>query len=149
MTPLSQSIEILLVEDTAADATLIIRTLRKYHLADKVFHVKDGAEALDYLYARGNYSNQTSACLPKLILLDLKLPKVDGLEVLRHLKENEETRTIPVVILTSSREQKDLAQSYQLGVNSYVVKPVEFESFTKTVENLGLYWLSLNEYLEK
>jgi len=139
-------VEILLVEDNPDDAELTLRALRKHHLANRVFHVEDGAEALDFIFAGGAYSARVVENGPKVIFLDLKLPKVDGLEVLRRLKADERTRTFPVVVLTSSKEERDIVESYELGVNSYIVKPVEFESFVKAVSDLGLYWLLLNQH---
>ena len=138
-------IELLLVEDNVYDAELTIRSLKKVGLANKIFHVKDGAEALDYIFNKGDYSDRASSKQPKLILLDIKMPKVDGIEVLRQIKSNEATRTIPVVIMTSSKEEQDIITSYSLGVNSYVVKPVNFEGFSKAVADLGLYWLISNQ----
>lgn len=138
-------IEILLAEDSEADAELTIWALKKVNLANKLIHVKDGEEALDFIFKRGKYTGQEWQCRPKMILLDIKMPKVDGIEVLRQIKSNEETRTIPVVIMTSSREEQDVIRSYALGVNSYVVKPVAFESFAKAVSELGLYWLLTNQ----
>ncbi len=134
-------IDILLVEDNPADAELTIRALRKHHLTNPIHRVEDGAEALEFLFGNGRSAN---AAL-RLILLDLKLPKVDGLEVLRRIKSDPATRTLPVVMLTSSREERDLVESYRLGVNSYIVKPVDFEQFTQAVQELGLYWLLLNQ----
>src|SRR4051794_12776409 len=121
--------EILLVEDNPRDAELTMRALTKRHLANQVVHVKDGVEALDFIFARGAYAGRDTTQHPKVVLLDMKLPKVNGLEVLRALKSNEATKRIPVVILTSSAEQRDILESYQLGVNSYIVKPVDFENF--------------------
>ena len=138
-------IEVLLVEDNARDAELALRALRKRHLANKVVHVQDGAEALDFLFGRGAYAGRDTNQHPKVVLLDLKLPKVDGLEVLRVIKNDEHTKTIPVVVMTSSREQRDLVESYQLGVNSYIVKPVEFDNFAAAVAELGCYWVLLNQ----
>ncbi len=134
-----------MVEDNASDAELTIRALRKANLASKLFHVKDGAEALDFVFARNNFSERSRTNLPRLILLDIKMPKVDGIEVLRQIKGNEASRAIPVVIMTSSKEEQDIISSYKLGVNSYVVKPVEFENFAKAVTELGLYWLLMNQ----
>lgn len=144
MTNLNE-IEILLVEDNPNDVELTLRALKKHNLANKVHVVKDGAEALDYIFSRGTYENRNVNERPKLILLDLKLPKVDGLEVLRQIKSDERTKTIPVVVLTSSREEQDMIESYKLGVNSYIVKPVDFDKFLDAVGELGLYWLLLNE----
>ena len=137
--------EILLVEDNERDAELTLRALTKRHLANKVVHVKDGVEALDFLFCRGAYAQRDATQHPKVVLLDMKLPKVDGLEVLRALKSNDATKTIPVVILTSSAEQRDMLDSYELGVNSYIVKPVDFENFSKAVSELGCYWVLLND----
>jgi two-component system, response regulator len=142
---MNKQVEILLVEDNASDAELTIRALKKVNLANKLVHVKNGAEALDFVFARGNFSDRSISDLPKLILLDIKMPKVDGIEVLRQIKGNETTKFIPVVIMTSSMEEQDIISSYKLGVNSYVVKPVEFENFAKAVTELGLYWLLMNQ----
>ncbi len=142
-----REVEILLVEDNANDAELTLRALKKNNLANKVFLVKDGAEALDFIFAKGVYSNRSPHDGPKVIFLDLKLPKIDGLEVLRQVKSNDRTKVIPVVVLTSSQEERDMVESYKLGVNSYIVKPVDFESFLKAVSDLGLYWLLLNKPL--
>lgn len=139
-----KEVEILLVEDNPTDAELAIRALKKSNLANKLEWVKDGAEALDFLFAGGAYSGRQVVNGPKVILLDLRLPKVDGMEVLRRVKNDERTKTIPVVVLTSSKEDRDVAESYQLGVNSYISKPVEFDEFAKTVSELGLYWLLVN-----
>jgi len=138
-------VEILLAEDNMSDAELTIRALRKVNLANNLVHVKDGAEALDFLYARGVFEGRNTSQVPRVILLDIKMPKVDGIEVLRHIKSSEATKNIPVVIMTSSKEQQDIVDSYNLGVNSYVVKPVEFQNFAKAVSDLGLYWLLVNE----
>jgi CheY-like chemotaxis protein len=137
-------IEILLVEDNATDAELCIRALKKSNLANNLVWVKDGAEALDFLFASGAYVGRNMSFPPKVVLLDLRLPKVDGMEVLRRIKADERTRAIPVVVLTSSKEDRDIAESYQLGVNSFISKPVEFDEFAKTVSELGLYWLLVN-----
>lgn len=139
-----KEVEILLVEDNPTDAELAIRALKKSNLANKLVWVKDGAEALDFLFATGTYAQRSMVYCPKVILLDLRLPKVDGMEVLRRVKEDARTRAIPVVVLTSSKEDRDVAESYQLGVNSYISKPVEFDEFAKTVAELGLYWLLVN-----
>ena len=139
-----QEVEILLVEDNPTDAELAIRALKKSNLANKLVWVKDGAEALDFIFASGAYANRNVVNGPKVIMLDLRLPKVDGMEVLRRVKEDARTRAIPVVVLTSSKEDRDVAESYQLGVNSYISKPVEFDEFAKVVSELGLYWLLVN-----
>jgi two-component system response regulator len=136
-------VEILLVEDTAADAEMTMRALRKNHLANRIHWVKDGAEALEYMFRTDAYAGRDPA-LPKLVLLDIKMPKVDGIEVLRRLKAETITQTVPVVIMTCSEEEKDLVASYRLGVNSYIVKPVQFEAFLKTVADIGLYWVLTN-----
>ena len=136
--------EILLVEDNPADAEMTLRALRRNNLANKVHWVKDGEEALEYMFCSGAYAGRDRAAGPKLVMLDIKMPKVDGIEVLRRLKANEETRTVPVVVMTSSNEERDVVESYRLGVNSYIVKPVRFESFLETVANIGLYWMITN-----
>jgi len=128
-----------------SDATLTIRALRKHHLANNLVHLKDGAEAIEYIVNGGTHQGRTLSSKPKLILLDLKMPKVSGIEVLRQLKGNPKTKTIPVVVLTSSKEDPDVKECYELGVNSYVVKPVDFDAFFGAVSELGLYWLLLNE----
>jgi DNA-binding response OmpR family regulator len=140
----AKDVEILLVEDSPNDAELTIRALKKQHLANRLFHVKDGAEALDFIFARGAYDGRKVESGPKIVLLDLKLPKVDGLEVLKQMKADSRTNLIPVIMMTSSKEERDVIESYKLGVNSYVVKPVDFAQFSKAVENLGLYWLLIN-----
>lgn len=139
------SLEILLIEDNLNDAELSLYALRKFKIANHIHHARDGAEALDYIFGSETDTSQSPVQNPRLILLDLKLPKVDGLEVLRKLKANETTRTIPVVVLTSSREERDIIESYNLGVNSYIVKPIDFEQFTEAVRDVGLYWLLLNQ----
>jgi len=138
-------VEILLVEDNPHEAELAILSLKKHRLANKLLHIDDGAEALDFIFSKGAYKENKNIPYPKLILLDLKLPKVDGLEILRQVKSDERTRAIPVVILTSSREEKDIIESYKLGVNSYIVKPVSFDAFAKAISELGFYWLLLNQ----
>jgi two-component system response regulator len=136
--------EILLVEDNPNDVELTLRALQKHNLASKVFVVKDGAEALDFIFATGTFAQRKVENLPKVILLDLKLPKVDGIEVLKRVKNDERTRHTPVVMLTSSLEQRDVLETYNLGVNSYIVKPVEFSNFVRAVSELGVYWGVLN-----
>ena len=138
-------VEVLLVEDNPSDAELTMRALKKRNLANRLFHAKDGAEALDFLFANGAFADRRVENGPKVVLLDLKLPKVDGLEVLQRIKSDERTKKIPVVVMTSSREDRDLVTCYELGVNGYVVKPVEFEDFSRAVSELGFYWLLLNE----
>lgn len=136
---------ILLVEDNPDDEALTLRALKKNNIGNKVVIVRDGAEALDFLFYKGAYADRDPQDKPQVILLDLKLPKVDGLEVLRRIRADESTRRLPVVILTSSKEEQDLIKSYSLGVNSYVRKPVDFDQFVEAVRQLGLYWLVLNE----
>ncbi len=138
------AVEILFVEDNPNDIELTLRALKKQNLANQVHVVRDGAEALDFLFCKGAYSKRKIENGPKLVLLDLKLPKVDGLEVLRKIKSDERTKVIPVVVLTSSREERDIVESYKLGVNSYMVKPVDFDKFIGSVSELGLYWLVCN-----
>jgi two-component system response regulator len=137
--------EILLVEDNPADVELTLRALKKHNLANQVKVVSDGAQALDYLFGSGAYEGENSQPPPKVVFLDLKLPKVDGREVLRRMKADAKTRIIPVVVLTSSQEERDIAESYKLGVNSYVVKPLDFNKFVEAVSELGLYWVLLNQ----
>jgi two-component system, response regulator len=141
----SNVVEILLVEDNPQDLQLTQRALRKANLANHIHVARDGAEALDFLFCEGAYANRKKDNLPKVILLDLKLPKIDGLEVLKRIKADPKASAIPVVVLTSSREQNDVVESYQLGVNSYIVKPVNFERFVEAVQQLGMYWLLLNQ----
>ncbi|MFZ3065277.1 MAG: response regulator [Nitrospirota bacterium] len=138
-------VEILLVEDNPNDAELALRSLKKHNLANKILWVKDGAEALDFIFHTGAYADRTGNNILKVVLLDLKLPKIDGLEVLRRIKSDEKKKVIPVVVLTSSQEEQDRVESYKLGVNSYIVKPVEFEKFVSAIEKLGLYWMLLNK----
>ncbi len=139
-----EEIEILLVEDNPTDAELTMRALKRKNMANQVVWVKDGEEALDFIFAKGEYSHRNPDDLPKLILLDLRMPKVDGLEVLQRIKAEENTRKIPVVVLTSSKEDRDIVESYELGVNSYVSKPVEFDQFIDAVSTLGFYWMLIN-----
>ena len=141
----SEAVDILLVEDNPQDAELTIRALKKSNLANRLITVEDGAEALDFLFCRGKYATRDNGRPPRVVLLDLKLPKVSGLEVLRALKQDEKTRSIPVVIVTSSREDPDIKTAYALGANSYVVKPVDFDAFAEAVSSLGLYWLLVNQ----
>lgn len=137
--------EILLVEDNPHEAQLTIRSLKKHNLTNNLHHVDDGAEALDFIFAKGKYTDRTVGNGLKVIMLDLKLPKIDGLEVLKQVKADDRTRKIPVVILTSSKEEQDIVASYQLGVNSYIVKPVQFETFATAVAEMGMYWMMLNQ----
>lgn len=137
-------IEILLVEDNIYDAELTIHALQKGKLINNIIHLKDGAEALDFLFCEGLYSDKAAGNHPKVILLDLKMPKVDGIDVLSKVKSDERTKSIPVVILTSSNEDPDVKKCYELGANSYIVKPVGFENFTQSVAQLGIYWMLLN-----
>jgi two-component system response regulator len=141
-------VEILLVEDNPRDAELTIRALKKNNLANHLVHVEDGAEALDFLFAHGKYEGRSVDDTPRVILLDLKLPKVSGLEVLRLLKEDQRTRMIPVVVVTSSTEDPDMETAYALGANSYVVKPVQFDNFIEAMRHLGIYWLIVNRPLK-
>lgn len=145
MTQPNEAVEILLVEDTPTDAELTIRALKKRSLVNNLVWVKDGAEALDFLFASGAYAGRDSAHQPKVVLLDLRLPRVSGIEVLRRIKADERTRSIPVVVLTSSKEDVDVEECYRLGVNSYITKPVSFDAFIEAVGELGLYWLLLNK----
>ncbi|MGC8722643.1 MAG: response regulator [Acidobacteriota bacterium] len=140
-----EPVDILIVEDDPNDLELALRALRKGNIVNPIYSVSDGAEALDFLFGEGAYEGRETVPIPKVILLDLKLPKVDGLEVLRRVKGDERTKIIPVVVLTSSREERDVIESYRLGVNSYIVKPVGFENFVQAVSHLGLYWLLLNQ----
>jgi len=141
----AEEIEILLVEDSAADAELTLHALRKNARVNRVYVARDGEEALNFLFANGTYQERIRQPLPHLVLLDLKLPKVDGLSVLRTLKQDRRTRSMPVIVLTSSTEEKDLIASYDLGVNSYIQKPVDFDQFRGTVDTLALYWLLVNQ----
>ena len=140
---------ILLVEDNPDDEALTLRALKKNKILNEVVVAHDGAEALDYLFGTGAYAGRDTNVMPQIILLDLKLPKVDGLEVLRHIRADERTKLLPVVILTSSKEEQDLVSGYNLGANSYIRKPVDFGQFTEAIRQLGLYWLVLNEPLPK
>ena len=137
-------VEILLVEDDPADAELTMRALRRNNLANRIHWVKDGEQALDYFFGGAGHGGRERAALPKLVLLDLKMPKVDGMQVLRKLKADPATQAVPVVVMTSSNEEKDVVRSYDLGANSYIVKPVQFEAFLDTVAKIGLYWVLTN-----
>lgn len=140
------SVEILLVEDNLSDAELTIRELKKHNLANNLIHVKDGEEALDFLFATGKYADSREIQYPpKVVLLDIQMPKVNGIEVLERIKTDPKTRTVPVVILTSSKENPDIQKCYALGANSYIVKPVNFDGFAEAIKNLGFYWLLLNQ----
>lgn len=138
-------IEILLVEDNPGDAEMTMRVLKKNHIGNHIIHLKDGAEAIDFIFGTGIYENRNVSHKPKMILLDLKMPKVSGIEVLKTLKSDERTRMIPVVVLTSSNEDPDIRSCYELGVNSYIVKPVDFSNFSSVIAELGMYWLLLNK----
>jgi len=141
----SEIVEILLVEDNPHDLALTLRALKKAHLANHIQVCRDGEEAVDFLFAKGAFASRNIDQTPKVVLLDIKLPKVDGLEVLRRIKSDPHTKIIPVVMLTSSKEQRDVIESYNLGVNSYIVKPVNFDGFFAAIEQLGLYWLLVNQ----
>jgi len=143
---MSTEIEILLAEDSASDAEMTIDALKKNGLGNKLLHVKDGAAALDFLFAEGAYAGRDMKNKPKVILLDLKMPKVNGIEVLQRIRADEHTKSIPVVMLTSSKEDPDIKKCYELGVNSYVVKPVAFDEFQKAIIELGLYWMIVNQH---
>ena len=138
-------LDILLVEDNQDDMDLALHALRREKLANRIFVVRDGEEALDFLFCRGVYADRMFDRPPKLVLLDLKLPKVDGLEVLKQLKGDSRTKNIPIVIMTSSKEERDMVSGYNLGANSYIQKPVDFDQFRETVKNVGLYWLVVNQ----
>ncbi|WP_432710792.1 response regulator [Pedobacter sp.] len=141
---LDQDIQILLVEDNKSDAMLTIRALKKHNLANQLVHLIDGAQALDFIFAKGAYEGRDMSNMPKVIFLDIKMPKVSGLEVLKAVKSDPRTRTIPVVMMTSSKEETDVVSSYELGANSYVVKPVGFDNFSKTIAELGFFWKVVN-----
>lgn len=144
----SNEVEIVLVEDNPNDAELALRALKTYNLANNLIWLQDGVEAIDFIFAQGQYSDRSIENSPKVILLDLKLPKVDGLEVLERVKSDIRTKSIPVVVLTSSSEERDIITSYNLGVNSYILKPVDFDKFINAINEIGLYWLLLNEPAE-
>ena len=143
--PYLDAVDILLVEDNPQDAELTVRALKKRNLANHLFAVEDGVEALDFVFCRGKYAERSLAHPPKVVLLDLKLPKLDGLGVLRAIKEDERMCKIPVVMVTSSNQDPDIQSAYELGVNSYVVKPVNFDAFVEAMSHLGLYWLQVNQ----
>lgn len=138
-------LQILLVEDNPHDLDLTMRALRRNHLANDIVTARDGAEALDFIFGRGQYEGRDVLDTPRVVFLDLKLPKIGGLDVLRQIKSDPRTRTIPVVVITSSAEERDRIETYDLGVNSYVVKPIEFDAFMKTISELGFYWLAVNQ----
>ena len=142
---MTNGMEILLIEDNPEDVEITLRAFQKYHLANRIHVVRDGEEALECLFNTGRYAERSVCSSTRLILLDLKLPKVDGIEILKRCKSDPRTKNIPVVVLTSSREERDLIDTYNLGVNSYVVKPVDFSQFTESVRQLGLYWIVLNQ----
>lgn len=140
------TVEVLLVEDNLTDAELTIRELKKHHLANNLIHVKNGEEALEFIFGTGRYATSRDISFPpKLVLLDIQMPKVNGIEVLQQIKSDERTRSMPVVILTSSKEDPDIKRCYELGANSYIVKPVNFDRFTQAIHSLGMYWLLLNQ----
>lgn len=141
----NKTVEILLVEDSDHDAELALRSLKKNNISNKVVRLKDGEEALEFIFGEGDYEGRSIHNQPRVILLDLKMPKVDGLEVLKAVRKNKNTENIPIVMLTSSKEERDLVEGYELGVNSFIVKPVEFDSFMKAVKEIGFYWVILNE----
>jgi two-component system response regulator len=142
---MTQGIEVLLVEDNASDAEMTINALKQYNLANKLLHVKDGAAALDFIFSEGEYAENEPGNTLRIILLDLKMPKLNGIQVLQRIRTDERTKRIPVVVLTSSSEDPDIRKCYDLGVNSYVVKPVEFDQFQKAISDLGLYWMTVNQ----
>lgn len=141
----NQTIEILIIDDSQNDVELMIRSLKKINLANKLVHLKDGVEGIDFIFCKGKYASRDFNNQPKVILLDLKMPRMNGLEVLEKIKAHEHTKALPVVILTSSKEDPDVRRAYELGVSSYIVKPVDFDNFSKAVAELGFYWLLLNE----
>lgn len=142
---MNKIIEILLVEDNKNDAELALRSLKKNNVSNNIVWVKDGAEAVNFLFGKGDYADRNVNNKPKIILLDLKLPKMDGIEVLQKIRSNDLTRKLPVVMLTSSKEEKDIVKSYDLGVNSYIVKPLDFNDFAKAIGDIGLYWVVMNQ----
>ena len=140
----SRITDLLLVEDSPYDAELTLSALRKHNIANNLHHVEDGVEAIDFLFARGNWTSRANMPLPSVVLLDLKMPRMNGMEVLQYIRTEERTKTLPVVVLTSSNEDPDIMKCYELGVNSYIVKPVDFNDFFRVVKDIGLYWLLLN-----
>jgi CheY-like chemotaxis protein len=145
MTNSIHDVDVLLVEDNPDDAGLVIRELKKNHLANNLIHLTDGAEAIDFIFGKGKYASRKVEDKPRVILLDLKMPKIDGLQVLRTIRADDRTKFIPVVVMTSSHEEKDVIESYSLGVNAYVVKPVAFDNFSKAVAELGMFWILVNQ----
>ena len=144
-----KQVVVLLVEDNDDEAELAIRELKKHNLANDLLRVKDGEEALEFIFGTGRYQGRDVELPPKVILLDLKMPKVDGIEVLQKVREDERTKKIPVVVLTSSNEEKDMVSAYELGVNSYIVKPIDFQKFSNSIKEIGYYWLVLNKTVQK
>lgn len=142
---MAQDVDILLVDDNASDVELTVRSLRRHKLANHIYVAQDGQEALDFVFCRGAHSERSFAAPPKVVFLDLKMPKVDGIDVLRAIRGDSRTRMIPVVILTSSKEQRDIVEGYKLGVNAYIQKPVDFEEFRRVIEQMGLFWLVVNQ----
>jgi two-component system response regulator len=142
---IADSVDILFVEDNFNDAELAIRELKKHHMANNLVHMEDGEEALEFIFGTGKFEGRNITRAPKLILLDIQMPKINGIEVLQKIKSDPRTRTIPVVMLTSSKEDPDIQKSYALGANSYIVKPVDFKGFSDAIKNLGFYWLLLNQ----
>jgi CheY-like chemotaxis protein len=142
---MGQEVEILLVDDNASDVELTVRALRRHKLANSIHIAEDGQEALDFVFCRGEHSARSVAAAPKVIFLDLKMPKVDGIDVLRAIRGDARTKMIPVVILTSSKEQRDIVEGYKLGVNAYIQKPVDFEEFRRVIEQVGMFWLVVNQ----
>jgi two-component system response regulator len=140
-----QKVDIILVEDNPHEAMLAIRSLKKHHLANNLIHLDDGEQAMNFIFSEGEYSSNINPPSPKLILLDINLPKINGLDILRRVKADPRTQKIPIVLLTSSREESDIMESYKLGANSYIVKPVDFNSFSQAIQEMGMYWLVLNE----
>lgn len=141
----SNLVEVLLLEDNKSDAELAILALEEFNLANQMVWLKDGKQGLDFLFGRGEYEGRDTNSQPKIILLDLKMPKLDGIEVLRALRKDDRTKHIPVTVLTSSKEEEDIIETYKLGVNSYIVKPVDFDQFSKSVRDIGYYWIILNQ----